>query len=191
MSLYNLLSRRRMVREYEDRPLERDKLERVLTAALRGPSAGNSQGISLVVVQKPENRQAIAALAGEPEWVARGYPAWLSLAPVHLILCAEPQVYRDRYAQPDKDKTEKDWSVPYWHVDAGCMLMIVLLAALEEGLAAGFQGIHNLPGLAELLHIPAPVEPIGLLTLGYSQSTRRGHSANRPTREKRVHLERW
>ncbi|MBX3165838.1 MAG: nitroreductase family protein [Candidatus Eremiobacteraeota bacterium] len=191
MSLYNLLNRRRMVREYEDRPLERDKLERVLAAALRGPSAGNSQGVSLVVVQTLENRQAIAALAGEPDWLARGYPAWLSLAPVHLILCAEPQVYRDRYAQPDKDTAEKNWPVPYWHVDAGCMLMILLLAALEEGLAAGFQGIHNLPGLADLLHIPAEVEPIGLLTLGYSQSSRKGHSANRPARAQRVHLERW
>jgi nitroreductase len=191
MSLYSLLSRRRMVREYEDRPLERDKLERLLAAALRGPSAGNSQGISLVVVQKLENRKAIAALAGEPDWVARGYPAWLSLAPVHLILCAEPQVYRERYALPDKHEAEKDWPVPYWHVDAGCMLMILLLSALEEGLAAGFQGIHNLPGLADLLAIPTPVEPIGLITLGYSQSTRKGHSAARPARAQRVHLEQW
>lgn len=191
MSLYNLLSKRRMVRDYEDRPIERDKLERLLAAALRGPSAGNSQGISLVVVQKLENRKAIAELAGEPEWLERGYPAWLSLAPVHLILCAEPQVYWDRYSLPDKDAAEKNWPVPYWHVDAGCMLMIILLAALEEGLAAGFQGIHNLPGLDERLGIPPNVEPIGLLTLGYSRSTRKGHSASRPARSQRIHLEQW
>ncbi len=191
MSLYNLLSRRRMVREYEAQPVERDKLERLLAAALRGPSAGNSQGISLVVVQQPDNRAAIAELAGEADWVARGYPAWLSRAPVHLILCAEPRVYRDRYALPDKGGAEKNWSVPYWHVDAGCMLMILLLSALEEGLAAGFQGIHNLPGLAELLGIPSQVEPIGLLTLGYSQSTRKGHSTSRPARAQRIHLEQW
>jgi nitroreductase len=191
MSLYNLLSRRRMVRDYEDRPVERDKLERVLAAALRGPSAGNSQGISLVVVQNFENRKAIAELAGEPDWVERGYPAWLSLAPVHLILCAEPQVYRDRYALPDKETADKNWPVPYWHVDAGCMLMILLLAALEEGLAAGFQGIHNLPGLSEQLGIPESVEPIGLLTLGYSNSTRKGHSSHRPARLSRIHLEKW
>ena len=44
---------------------------------------------------------------------------------------------------------------------------------------------------ALLLGIPTLVEPIGLLTLGYSQSTRKGHSTSRPARAQRVHLEQW
>jgi nitroreductase len=191
MSLYNLLSRRRMVREYENRPVEPASLERILQAALRSPSAGNSQGVSLIVIQSPRIRGQVANLAGEDDWVARGFPAWLSSAPVHLILCAEPEVYRLRYQEPDKHEAVKEWPVAYWQVDAGCMMMTLLLAAVEEGLAAGFQGIHNLPGLPELLGIPPEVEPIGLITLGYSQSQRRGHSSGRGPRPGRVHREQW
>lgn len=191
MSLYDLLKRRRMVREYEPQAVEAEKLTRLLEAALSSPSAGHSQGISLVVLQEAETRRRVAQLAGEADWVARGYPAWLSTAPVHLVLCAEPEVYRQRYREPDKARAAQQWPVPYWHLDAGCLLMTLLLASLEEGLAAGFQGIHNLPGLPEELDIPYEVEVIGLVTLGYSKSQRRGHSTGRGRRSGRIHHERW
>lgn len=191
MSLSELLRRRRMVRDYLPQPVEADKLERILHAALRGPSAGNSQGVSLVVLESAARRGRMAELAGEREWVARGYPAWLSTAPVHLILCAEPECYRQRYREADKSKAEKNWPVPYWHVDAGCAFMLLLLAAVEEGLAAGFQGIHNLAGLGAALGIPAEVEVIGLITLGYSDSQKKGHSTQRPRRAGRIHREQW
>ncbi|MBS2040216.1 nitroreductase family protein [bacterium] len=191
MSLYSLLKRRRMVREYQPQQVEPEKLERILEAALSSPSAGHSQGTSLVVLQSSETRQAIAHLAGESDWVARGYPAWLSTAPVHLVLCAEPEVYRQRYKESDKESAIKQWPVPYWHVDAGCLMMALLLAAVEEGLAAGFQGIQNLPGLQSLLGIPPEVEVLGVVTLGYSQSQRRGHSTGRGRRPGRIHRDRW
>lgn len=191
MPLSELLRRRRMVRDYSAEAVEAEKLERVLAIALRGPSAGNAQGVSLVVVQSKEARGRLADLAGEKNWVARGYPSWLSRAPVHVILCAEPEVYRQRYAEPDKAGAVGNWPVPYWHIDAGCVFMLLLLAAVEEGLAAGFQGVHNLPGLAEELGIPAEVEPVGLVTLGYSESRRPGHSAARGPRSGRIHRERW
>lgn len=191
MSLAELLRRRRMVRDYSSRPVEPEKLERILDCALRGPSAGNSQGVSLVVVETEARRKKLAELAGEPQWVARGYPPWLSQAPVHVILCAEPEVYRQRYAEPDKARACSEWAVPYWHVDSGCALMLMLLAAVEEGLAAGFQGVHNLPGLAAALDIPPQVEPLGLVTLGYSESQRRGHSSQRARRGGRIHREHW
>jgi len=190
LSLTELLNRRLMVRDYLDQAVEPEKLDQVLNAALRGPSAGNSQGVSLLVIQNPQTRLGIARLAQEPEWVARGYPPWLSQAPVHLVLCAEPECYRQRYAEADKLHI-KPWSVDYWLVDAGCALMLVLLAAVEQGLAAGFQGVHNLPGLADFLHIPSEVVVLGVITLGYPASRRPGHSSARPKRSGRVHWESW
>ena len=191
MSLSELLRRRRMVRDYLEQPVEADKLDRILSAALRGPSAGHSQGVSLVVLQQATNRLRMARLAGEDEWVARGYPAWLSRAPLHVVLCAEPQCYLQRYAEADKASAMKQWPVPYWYVDAGCALMLLLLAAADEGLAAGFQGIHNLPGLGAALEIPHQVEPIGLVTLGYAANRKSGHSVARGPRPGRVHFEQW
>ena len=179
-----------MVRDYLEQAVPPEVLERILQASLKGPSAGNSQGVSWVVLQSEQRRQAVAELAREREWVARGYPAWLSQAPVHLVLCAEPDVYQARYAEADKAQTQS-WNIPYWYLDAGCTMMLVLLAAQEEGLAAGFQGEHNLPGLASLCGLPQEVKAIGVVTLGYAASHRAGHSARRPKRAERIHWEQW
>lgn len=192
MNLEQLLARRKMVRNYLPAPVEPAKLDRVLQSALRGPSAGHSQGVSLVVVQDAGRRAAIAALSSEEQWTRKGYPAWLSGAPVHVIVCVEPEVYRERYAEPDKSTALKEWQVPYWHVDGGCALMLLLLAAVEEGLGAGFQGAHNVPGLTGLLAIPEGVVPLGVVTLGYPVpgDPPRG-SQGRARRSGRVHTEQW
>lgn len=91
-----------MVRSYSQRAVEECKLQRILQVAQRGPSAGHAQGTSLVVVESTANRQAIAQLAQEEKWLEKGYEPWLSRAPVHLVLCVEPQVYHERYAEQDK-----------------------------------------------------------------------------------------
>jgi len=58
---------------------------------------------------------------------------------VHVLVCTREDDYHDRYRQPDKleDGQEIDWPVPFWFVDAGAALMLLLLAAIDEGLAAG------------------------------------------------------
>lgn len=194
MEFEELLRRRKMVRHYLGRPVPADKLERILQAALRAPSAGNTQGISLVVVEQAERRRQLAQLARESEWVERGFPPWLSTAPVHLIPCLEPALYHQRYQEPDKAaaRPSQDWEVPYWFVDGGALMMLVLLAAAQEGLGAGFQGAHNLPGLAQALQLPPGVLPMGLITLGYPHPEGGpGSSARRPKRDHRIHREQW
>jgi nitroreductase len=184
-----------MVRNYLADPVPEDVLDRVLAAARRGPSAGFTQGQSFVVVADPDRRAAIAGLAHEDEYVAAGFDPWLSRAPVHVVVCTSEAAYRARYAEPDKAGSHdaQDWPVPYWHVDAGASLMLLLLAAVNEGLAAGFAGSHSLSGIKELLGIPPDVEPIGLVTLGYGAPDRRSGSLDRgwkPPREV-VHREQW
>lgn len=189
MEFQDVLRRRRMVRNYRPDPVDPESLERVLAAFRRAPSAGHAQGQHLVVVTEAGMRRRLAELAGEPAYVARGFEPWLSVAPVHLVLCAREEDYRRRYREPDK--AGMDWPVPYWFVDAGCAMMAVLLAAVDEGLAAGFQGIHRMPGLAALLGIPADVAPVGVLTLGHPAPDRRSGSLSRGRRVDTVHRGRW
>jgi nitroreductase len=184
-----------MVRSAGPAPVADDALRRILDAALRAPSAGFSQGQSFVVVTDPALRGQIAELAGEPAYLLRGYPAWLSAAPVLVVCCTSQAAYDRRYGEPDKGGRHggEDWPVPYRYVDAGCALMLLLLAAVDEGLASGFLGIHRVSGLRELLGIPPEVEPIGIVTLGHpapdraSPSLRRG----RRPRNEAVHRNRW
>jgi nitroreductase len=185
-----------MVRNYASDPVPPDALDRIVDAGLRSPSAGHSQGLGFVVVTKPETRKAIAELAGEEDHVARGFDRWISRAPAHIVITVSEQVYRDRYREPDKvgpDGQEMEWPVPFWWVDAGAAMMAILLAAVNEGLGAGFLGAHSIPDLGELLSIPRRHTPIGVVTVGYPLPDRRSSSLDRGRRprDSMVHRETW
>lgn len=161
---------------------------------MRAPSAGNSQGCSVVVVTNSATKREIADLAGESEYVAAGFDPWISEAPAHIVVSVSEKIYHDRYQEPDKtDDTgaEIAWPVPYWWVDAGAAMMAVLLAAVDEGLAAGFLGVHSLPSLKEVLQLPDDHNPIGVITVGHPAPDRRSGSLKRGTRplEETLHFE--
>jgi nitroreductase len=140
-----------------------------------------------VVVTDPALRSAIARLADEPAYVELGFDPWISKAPAHLVISVSEKVYRDRYSEPDKldeDGSQIEWPIPYWWVDAGASMMAVLLAAVDEGLTAGFLGVHSVPDLAALLEIPEHFQPIGVVTVGHAAPDRRSGSLDRP--KKRV-----
>lgn len=181
MELQEVVARRRMVRNYRSDPVEREVIERIVATARRTPSAGFSQGQSFVVVTDPELRRRIAELGGEADYVQAGFDPWMSGAPVHVVVCVSEEAYHRRYQEPDKlgEEGEIEWPVPYWWVDAGASLMLLLLAAVDEGLGAGFFGVHRLAGLQELLGIPEEVSPIGVVTIGHPAPDRRSGSLER------------
>jgi len=185
-----------MVRNYSDDPVAEDVLARIAEAGLRGPSAGFSQGMAVVVVTDHATRLGIAELAGENEYVAHGFDPWISRAPAHIVLCVSEAAYHRRYQEPDKldeDGKEIEWPIPYWWVDAGAAMMAVLLAAVDEGLAAGFLGVHSMPGLRSLLEIPGDFTPIGIVTIGRGLEDRPSGSLQRgwrPTSDV-IHWQRW
>lgn len=194
MEFAEVVRKRRMVRNYLPDPIPPAVIERVVAAGVRAPSAGFTQGQSFVIVTESDRRRAIAELAGESEYVARGFDPWISRAPVHVIVCVSESAYHDRYREPDKtgpDGEEMDWPVPYWWVDAGASMMAILLAAVDEGLGAGFLGVQSFDGLAEYLGLPPEVEPIGVVTIGRPAPDRRSSSLQRGRRPDVVHWERW
>ena len=186
-----------MVRNYTDDPVDPDVLERILDRALRAPSAGFSQGVFFVVVTEEDRRREIARLGHEDEYVADGFDPWISRAPVHVVICTSKNVYLKRYSEPDKGGpdgeagTEAGWPVPYWWVDAGASMMLLLLAIVDEGLAGGFLGSHNLGELSTLLDIPDDVAPIGIVTIGHAATDRRSGSLTRGRRADTIHREHW
>lgn len=196
MEFHEVIRQRRMVRSYRTRPVCPEAVNRIVEAGLSAPSAGYSQGQSLIVVTDRSTRRRIADLADEPRYAARGFDPWLSSAPVHLVLCVSADDYHRRYREADKltgHRAGAEWPVPYWWVDAGAALMAVLLAAVDEGLAAGFLGAHAVPGLPGLLGIPGGVHPVGVVTIGHAAPDRRSRSLDRGRRPRSevAHAERW
>jgi nitroreductase len=198
MDFAQVVRSRRMVRSFRTDSVAADKLQRVLRVARTAPSAGFSQGQSFVVVQRDDQRARIAAIAGEDDYVRRGFDPWLSNAPVHVVCCTSEAAYHERYREPDKvdrEGRERPWRIPFWYVDAGCSLMLLLLAAVDEGLAAGFLRLDEprTSSLRELLGIPKDVEVIGVVTLGIPARDRRSRSLDRGWKpeEAVIRWDRW
>lgn len=183
MELADAVRGRRMVRRYTTEPVDLAAIERIVDLARRAPSAGFSQGQAFVVVTDAARRHTLAQACGETDHVARGFERWLSRAPVHVIVCVEPQRYHDRYAEPDKAGSTPPtaWRVPWWWVDGGQALMALLLGAVDEGLAAGLLAV-DAARTRPLLAIPDSVEPLGLVTIGHPAPDRPSRSLQRGRR---------
>ena len=132
-----------MVRAYApDRPVSSELLDRVCAAALRVPSAGFTQGVSLLVLTDVAQREAYwsaTAGAAESRWLAG-----MRTAPALILVWTSQDAYLDRYAEPDKGWSDRDperWSAPYWFVDGGMAVLAMLLTATDAGLGAGFFGV--------------------------------------------------
>lgn len=194
MDFYDVVRRRRMVRNYTGEPVEPSALDRILDAGVRAPSAGHAQGQSLVVLTSPEGRSRLARLAGEQHYVEAGFDPWISRAGALVVVCVSEADYHSRYSEPDKlDEAGNEiaWPVPFWWVDAGATMMAILYAAVAEGLAAGFLGTHAVPELKGELEIPHHVAPIGIVTIGHPAPDRRSSSLSRGRRPDTIHRERW
>ena len=173
MDFNDVLRRRRMIRRFEQKPVPDDVLRRVLEAARHAPSGGFSQGFDFIVLSKPEELEWFYRTTDDPA-DPESYPGREpAVAPACIVLpFANKQAYLDRYAQPDKaqfgmDK-EENWPVPCWTVDAAMAIMLILLAAVEEGLGAWYLFMSR--GEADVMRelgVPPACDLLGLIALGY------------------------
>jgi nitroreductase len=171
MEFRDVVMKRRAVRHFEEGGVDPAVIEGIARLAQRTPSAGFSQGQRLVVVTDPEARRRVAAAVGEAWYVEDGMDPWISRCAAQLIPCVSEEVYHRRYREPDKvadDGTEIAWPVPYWWVDVGATMMVIMLAAVDAGLASGFAGVgaDEIVALRAELGIPEEFIPIGVMPVG-------------------------
>lgn len=189
----DVVRRRRMVRSFTDDPVPGEVVERLVDNARRGPSAGFTQGVELLVLNGPEETARYWDVSLPPA-ERRRFP-WPGLlrAPLLIVPWASPQAYGDRYALPDKASAPVNWDVPYWHVDAAFAALLALLTAVDAGLGALFFRVFRPAEVRAAFGVPASFEPVGAVAVGYpapdrpSSSLRRGR---RPAAEV-VHRGRW
>lgn len=183
MEFADILKRRRMVRHFRTDPVPTEALARIGAAAQRAPSAGFSQGQRLVIVTRPEVMQRLAMIVSEEDYTRDGFHPWISQCGAQIIPCVSEHLYHERYQQPDKvdeDGREIDWPIPFWWMDVGCTVMLILMAAINEGLAAGFASAESPPKLQAELGIPDHFTPVGVIPVGWpledqpSSSLKRG-----------------
>jgi FMN reductase [NAD(P)H] len=170
MQFRELLPKRRMVRHYAPEPVSREAVERIVDTVRRAPSAGYSQGQRLLVVTEDAGRAEVVGIARSGWATADELEPWVESAPVHVFVCVREADYHERYQRDDKlvDGREIEWPVPFWFVDAGAALRLILLAAVDEGLAAGLSGVpkDTADQLRSAFGVPADVELVAHVTIG-------------------------
>jgi nitroreductase len=199
MEFQEVVTRRRMVRDFTDEPVPRPIVEQLLANSARVPSAGFSQGFAFVVLTDPVQRSLFWKTTSGPDWRGESESVSLTRAPVVILPLANKQAYLDRYALPDKAHTplsrEEHWPAPYWDIDTGFGVMLILLTAVDLGLGALFFGIfQGERALMNALGVPEGYRPIGGIAVGYPTLGIRSEpelaSGRRPLTEV-VKWERW
>ena len=120
----------------------------------------------------PGQRRMFWETTSGPSWRGESESVPLTRAPVVIVPLAHKQAYLDRYALPDKVHTplsnEAQWPVPYWDIDTGFGVMMILLTAVDLGLGALFFGIFaGEQALMDILGVPEGYRPIGAIAVGH------------------------
>ena len=179
-----------MVRAFAPDPIEPALIDSLVDLASRAPSAGKSQGWHLVVLEGADTRRFWDVTFPAGRRPSFRFPQLFD-APVIALPLADPEVYIERYAEPDKAATglgdgRHAWPAPYWTIDTSMAVLTLLLAAEDAGLGALFFAVSR--GEEELrssLGIPEHLDLLGALALGYPDpqaASVSGRSAHRPRR---------
>jgi nitroreductase len=160
VDIFATMEARHSVRAFEPREVEPARLERILMAANRAPSAGNLQAYQIVVVRAPGRRRALARAACEQAFVAD--------APIVLVFCADPERSAERYGRRGAELFAVQ--------DATIAAAYAQLAAAALGLGSTWVGAFDEAAAAAVV---GGLRPVCLLPLGYpaekpEASSRRG-----------------
>ncbi len=151
MELLEAMSRRYSCRAYQDRPVEAEKLQRILEAARLAPSAKNLQDWRFVVVTDAELRKRLCTAANNQAFVGQ--------APVVIVACGiVDHVMRCGQAVGP--------------IDVAIALEHIALEATEQGLGTCWIGSFYPDQVRQILGIPPSADIIELMALGYPADKR-------------------
>ncbi len=195
--VYKAIVNRRDIRTFLDKPVPDEKLLAILQAGHHAPSVGFMQPWNFVIIRDPATKQQLAeivqkerrALAIHYEGTDREL-AFLDLkiegikeAPITLCVTCDPTRGGDHVLGRN--------SIPETDImSVSCAIQNMWLAAYAEGLAMGWVSFYKKPDVRRILGIPPHVEPVALLSIGYTD-----HYPERPLLEifqweRRLDLER-
>jgi nitroreductase len=151
MTLYELILKRRTIRQFGPRPVMPESLERIVNAGRLAPSAANQQPLEFIVVDQEDLRAKIYsglkfALAIAPA----GFPRPGNEPKAYIITLVNTKIREKMF-----------------EYDVGAAMENMSLAALAEGIAACWLLSVDRPAVAELLGIPADFKIDSVLALGY------------------------
>jgi nitroreductase len=155
MDLFEVILKRRSIREFKPDPVSEQDLEKILEAARQSPSWANTQCWHFIVVKDSERRSSIAATGNN-----RGVLA-IKNAPVLIVACAKLGI--SGYYGGDKGSDAGDWFM----FDLGIAMEHMALAACALGLGTVHIGLFDYAKVAEILKVPKDYRLVSMLPVGH------------------------
>jgi nitroreductase len=170
MEIFATIRKRRSIRLYKKKPVEKEKLNRILEAGRLAPSAGNKQPWRFIVVTDKKAKEKLRAAYDEE---------WFVTAPVIIIGCAVPE---EAWVRTDGQE--------YWMVDVAIAMQNMILTATELGLGTCWIADFNEEATRKMLKLPPNIRVVAMTPLGYPAKEKRPVT-NRKTLTEIVHHEHW
>lgn len=147
MEITEAIRSRRSIRKYQDRPIEEEKLLRVLDTGRMAPSARNLQDWKFIVVRDQDKRKMLSEAANGQPYVEKASAVIVGCAtePENIMPCGQ-------YCYP---------------IDLAIALDHMSLAATSEGLGSCWIGAFQEDKVKEILDIPEKIRVVAMLILGY------------------------
>lgn len=158
--MLDLIMSRQSDRQYSDRPIEKEKLDRIIEAARMSPSASNAQPWKFIVVTEPE---LIMKIAEASTIKLIGMNSFIVQAPVLMVIVREQPNFSSKVGGLLKNRD-------YSHIDAGIASANICNQARAEGLGSCMVGWYNEKKIRKYLGIPVYKRVELIITLGYSTS---------------------
>lgn len=148
MKIINEIVDRRSIREYSEKPVEKEKIARIFEAGRLAPTAHNAQDWQIIIVTAPQLKNRLIDEASPRQ-------AFLKQAPIILVACALNPDYILRCGHPA------------YLIDLAIVLEHIALQAVHEGLGTCWIGSFDESKAKSVLKIPENIRIVELMSLGY------------------------
>ena len=170
MDVYDLLMKRRSVRNFSDQQIPKAIIEKLINAANNAPSGGNIQPVSIITVQDAEGRKKLSEINEDQPWIKN--------APLSMIFCLD--FYRiKKWASLFNTEFKGENALAHFligYADLMCAAQNVATLAESYDLGTVYIGTiqASMDEAREYFMIPQYVLPMMVLTMGYPKSVPAG-----------------
>lgn len=155
MEFIELIEKRRSIRKFSGKPVEKEKLDILLSIINQAPSAGNMQAYKIYVIANNEIRKKL--------WEFKPNQTFLIESTFILVFCQDKEQNRERFGSRGENL--------YSLLDAAIACTYAHLASVELGLGSVWVGAFDENIVKDCLNLPENLIPVALLPLGYPLET--------------------
>jgi 5,6-dimethylbenzimidazole synthase len=174
-TIYKVIATRRDIRSFKTDPIPKDAVVRILEAAHHAPSVGFMQPWNFILIESAEVKAKLAWAADkERKALAIHYEGdtrasqflglkieGLKEAPLTICVTCDPSRggshVLGRNSIPETDM-----------MSTACAIQNMWLASCVEGLAMGWVSFYKKSDVRDILTIPQHIDPVALISIGYT-----------------------